>query len=104
MAQVTSVRLRRDLEVHLLARDSSTAHVADVRRHAIEPESLRKRHQPLRAQPEIDQRSQGHVPGNAAERIENGYRHRRKKYPAGTIRCQAFLLRLHAFLTEVPQR
>src|SRR3954463_6747751 len=104
MAQVATVRLRRDLEVPLLARNPGTAHVADVRRHTVEPESLRKRHQPLRIQPEIDQRAQGHIPRNAAERIENGYRHSRKKYPAATIRCQAFLLGLHAFLTEVPQR
>ena len=87
MAEVAAVRLRRDVEVDFLARNAGPAHVCHVRRHPVEPESLRKRCEPLRAQPEIDEGSEGHIPGYAAEGIENGDRHSRKNYPAAAVRC-----------------
>jgi hypothetical protein len=54
-------------------------------RHPIEPQALREGCQPLHAQPEIDQGAEGHVPSNAAEGIENGYRHSLKSYSAAAV-------------------
>ena len=104
MAEVPSVRLRRDGKIDLLAGDSGTAHVRDVRRNPVEPESLRKRREPLRAQPEVDQRAQDHVPGDATEGIEDGYRHSQKSYQSAGGLCQPWSGRAHGILTEEAQR
>jgi hypothetical protein len=55
VAEMSAVRLRRNGEVHLLARDAGAVHVGDVHRDPVEPETMRKRLQPLHTQSKVDQ-------------------------------------------------
>jgi hypothetical protein len=75
LLDVPAVRLRRNVEVHLPARDVAAQHVLDPDADAIESHLRRQRHQPLGVEADIDERTQGHVTRDAAERIEDRDRH-----------------------------
>jgi hypothetical protein len=71
LADAATVRLRRNLEVHLDAGDVAAAHVPDLDADTVEPEARRKRAQPVRLETAGDERAERHVAGDAAERVED---------------------------------
>src|SRR5260221_1846726 len=87
LVHVAAVGLRRNLEVHLPALQTTALHFADVHADTVEMEPLRQRPEPLRIEPNAKQRSECHVAGDAAEGIEDCNAHVRnavgqKRYDA----------------------
>ena len=71
LLDVPSVRLRRDVEVHLRARDAGAQHALDAHFHAVEPEPCRQRAQPFRVESDLEKGAEHHVAGNAGERVDD---------------------------------
>ncbi len=75
MAKVAAVRLRRDREIHLDARDIGAHDVPNVDLHAVQSQLGGQRAQPVGVEPAMDERAERHVAGYTAERVENRDRH-----------------------------
>ena len=69
--QVTAVRLRRNLKVDLGTRDFPTRYRTNPNPDAFEAKSVGERAQPVGIKTDAHKGAQGHVAGDAAERVEN---------------------------------
>src|SRR6185437_3421299 len=70
-----------NVEVHLHADDLAAHHFANLHTNVGQGERARQRSQPIRVEPNLKQRAERHVPGDAAERIEDRDPHQ-KRYDA----------------------
>src|SRR5262249_41478150 len=69
-AHVSPVWLWRNVEVDFHTREPRALDLGDVDANALQPQARRQCPQPLGIETAGDERAQGHVAGNAAERIK----------------------------------
>ena len=76
VAQVATMRLRRDVEIDLGTGDLAPDNAVHPHSYPIESESIGEGAEPIRLETHADQRTQGHVAGDTAEGVEDCDSHR----------------------------
>src|SRR4051812_4184768 len=82
LPDVAAVRLGRNAEVHFPAHELPAQHFLDLHHDVGQPKSCREPSQPLGVETDAEHGAEGHVAGDATERIQDRDTHPQNRYDA----------------------